>query len=76
MKLSSKFVIWLVPLAFAIYTLINKLYFAELYHFLQAYTAAVLAYFVAYLLVGLPLFITVIVLFGRQSLETLACRNP
>jgi len=71
MKLSSKFVIWFVPLAFAIYILINKLYFAMVYHFLQDYSDAVLAYFVAYLLVGLPLFVTAIVLFGRQSLEAL-----
>ncbi|MDD4373317.1 MAG: CPBP family intramembrane metalloprotease [Bacteroidales bacterium] len=71
MKPSSKFVIWFVPLAFAIYILINKFYFAELYHFLMNYTEAVLAYFMAYLLVGLPLFVTVIILFGRQSFEAL-----
>ncbi len=63
MKADSKPAIWLVPLAFAIYILINKLYFAEVYHFLMDYTDAVLAYFVAYLLVGFALFITVVVLF-------------
>lgn len=71
MKLSSKFVIWLVPLAFAIYILINKLYFAEVYHSLKDYSDAVLAYFVSYLLVGLPLFVTAIVMFGKQSFEAL-----
>jgi membrane protease YdiL (CAAX protease family) len=71
MSANSKSAIWLVPLAFAIYILINKLYFAVVYHFLKDYADAVLAYFVSYLLVGLPLFVTAIVLFGRQSLEAL-----
>jgi len=71
MKPPSKFVSWLVPLAFALYILINRLYFADLYHFLRDYSASVVAYFVTYLLVGLPLFVTVIVLFRRQFFDAI-----
>ena len=71
MRTVSKLTIWLVPLAFALYILINRRYFSKLYHFFSEYTEPVLAYFGAYVLIGLPVFITLAVVFRKQSFEAM-----
>ncbi len=75
MKQTSKLTIWLVPLAFAIYILINRRYFARLYRFFSEFVEPISAYFGAYVLIGLPIFITLAIVFRQQSFEAMGLKR-
>ncbi|MDP3462932.1 MAG: CPBP family intramembrane metalloprotease [Bacteroidales bacterium] len=71
MKRTEKLTLLLIPLTFATYIVLSKLFLAELYQSLLAWLAqAEAAYFLAYALIGLPMVIAIGVIQRGQFAES------
>jgi hypothetical protein len=76
MKNLSTRILYLVPAAFVVYIILFKFYFSPIYHFVDSVlNEAVTAYFVSYLLVGLPLYFAGILIFKQQFLSSLGFKS-
>jgi uncharacterized protein len=72
MKRTEKLTLLLIPLTFAVYIVLSKLFLAELYQALLAWiTESTTAYFLAYVFIGLPMIMAIVVIHPGKFTESI-----